>query len=196
MQKYTQFSYFQNFSDYFVFPKILWMPLELSAGFPTNFSAVLSEKMTIKRAFKNDKIEKNTASGIHLQRENSRWNITFVANNIAFTAPSPSNWAKKASLYHVIYMTLKRKSMLIGDQKQCYWPQRAWQLTGKSCTVHGKSWVSIRCKNAAYLPYLRPRTRLVANKRILKGLLSRKMSPAHLPYGHDWALSTAAHREN
>ncbi len=58
MQKYTQFSYFQNFKGNFVLPKILWMPLELSASFPAYFSAVLSEKMTIKRAFKNDKIEK------------------------------------------------------------------------------------------------------------------------------------------
>ena len=45
------------------------MILGLSVGFPTNFSAVLSEKMTIKRAIKNDKIGKNAASEIHLQFE-------------------------------------------------------------------------------------------------------------------------------
>lgn len=69
MQKYTQFSYFQNFSGHFIFQKNHWMILELLIGFPACFSTVLLEKMTIKRAIKNDKIEKNASSEIHLQYE-------------------------------------------------------------------------------------------------------------------------------
>ena len=69
MQKYTQFSYFQNFGGNFILPKNHWMILELSVGFPACFSTVLSEKMTIKRAIKNDKIGKNASSEIHLQYE-------------------------------------------------------------------------------------------------------------------------------
>lgn len=45
------------------------MTLELLIGFPACFSTVLLEKMTIKRAIKNDKIEKNASSEIHLQCE-------------------------------------------------------------------------------------------------------------------------------
>lgn len=45
------------------------MILVLSVGFPAYFSAVVSEKMTIKRAIKNDKIGKNASSEIHLQYE-------------------------------------------------------------------------------------------------------------------------------
>lgn len=45
------------------------MILVLSVRFPTYFSAVLLEKMTIKRAIKNDKIGKNASSEIHLQCE-------------------------------------------------------------------------------------------------------------------------------
>lgn len=45
------------------------MILVLSVGFPAKLSSVLSEKMTIKRAIKNDKIGKNAASEIHLQYE-------------------------------------------------------------------------------------------------------------------------------
>lgn len=48
------------------------MILGLSVGFPAKLSTVMSEKMTIKRAIKNDKIEKHAASEIHLQRENGR----------------------------------------------------------------------------------------------------------------------------
>lgn len=45
------------------------MILVLSVGFPACLSTVLLEKMTIKRAIKNDKIGKNAASEIHLQYE-------------------------------------------------------------------------------------------------------------------------------
>lgn len=45
------------------------MILVLSVGFPACLSTVLLEKMTIKRAIKNDKIGKNAASEIHLQCE-------------------------------------------------------------------------------------------------------------------------------
>ena len=45
------------------------MILELSIDFPAFFSTVVSEKMTIKRAIKNDKIGKNETSEIHLQCE-------------------------------------------------------------------------------------------------------------------------------
>lgn len=45
------------------------MILVLSVRFPACFSTVLSEKMTIKLAIKNDKIGKNAASEIHLQCE-------------------------------------------------------------------------------------------------------------------------------
>ncbi|WP_155945462.1 hypothetical protein [Prevotella sp. BV3P1] len=45
------------------------MILELSVRFPACFSTVLLEKMTIKRAIKNDKIGKNASSEIHLQCE-------------------------------------------------------------------------------------------------------------------------------
>lgn len=69
MQKYTQFSYFQNFGGYFILPKNHWMILVLSVGFPACFSTVLLEKTTIKRAIKNDKIGKNASSEIHLQCE-------------------------------------------------------------------------------------------------------------------------------
>lgn len=45
------------------------MILELSVRFPAYFLTLLSEKMTIKRAIKNDKIGKNASSEIHLQCE-------------------------------------------------------------------------------------------------------------------------------
>lgn len=45
------------------------MILVLSVGFPACLSTVLLEKMTIKRAIKNDKIGKNASSEIHLQYE-------------------------------------------------------------------------------------------------------------------------------
>lgn len=48
------------------------MILVLSVGYPAKLSTEMSEKMTIKRAIKNDKIGKNAASEIHLQRENGR----------------------------------------------------------------------------------------------------------------------------
>ena len=69
MQKYTQFSYFQNFSRYFIFAKAHWMMLGLAVGFPAKLSTEMLEKMTIKRAIKNDKIGKNASSEIHLQCE-------------------------------------------------------------------------------------------------------------------------------
>lgn len=46
--------------------------LGLAVGFPAKLSTEMSEKMTTKRAIKNDKIGKNAASEIHLQRENGR----------------------------------------------------------------------------------------------------------------------------
>ncbi|MDY3104487.1 MAG: hypothetical protein SOW45_07275 [Prevotella sp.] len=69
MQKYTQFSYLQNFSRHFIFAKAHWMMLGLADGFPAKLSTVMSEKMTIKRAIKNDKIGKIASSEIHLQYE-------------------------------------------------------------------------------------------------------------------------------
>lgn len=43
--------------------------LGLADGFPAKLSTVMSEKMTIKRAIKNDKIGKIASSEIHLQYE-------------------------------------------------------------------------------------------------------------------------------
>ena len=72
MQKYTQFPYLQNFSGYIIFPETHWTGLELAVDFTAEPSTGMLEKMTIKRAIKNDKIGKNLASEIHLQGEKVR----------------------------------------------------------------------------------------------------------------------------
>lgn len=46
--------------------------LGLAVGFPAKLSTVMLEKMTMKRAIKNDKIGKNVASRIDLQCEKGR----------------------------------------------------------------------------------------------------------------------------